>query len=93
ILPVELPIEVVRQIAAAVEESQGHTEVTVDLEGQKVSLPGGQAFAFRAPKLLREMLLKGVDEIDLTLSRADEIERFRSADRAKRPWSYLPAQT
>jgi 3-isopropylmalate/(R)-2-methylmalate dehydratase small subunit len=90
ILPIELPIETIRIIATAVEESQGRARVTVDLEAEEVSLPGCSSFAFRSPRLMRDMLLKGIDEIDLTLSRAPEIERFRVADRARRPWSYRP---
>ena len=36
------------------------------------------------------MLLEGVDEIALTLKRAQEIERFRARDRERRPWAYPP---
>jgi 3-isopropylmalate/(R)-2-methylmalate dehydratase small subunit len=36
------------------------------------------------------MLLEGLDEIALTLSRSAEIEEFRTADAAKRPWAYRP---
>jgi 3-isopropylmalate dehydratase small subunit len=34
------------------------------------------------------MLMQGLDEIALTLSRHEEIERFRVRDRARRPWAY-----
>lgn len=40
--------------------------------------------------LLRRMLLEGLDEVDLTLKMSAEIERFRTADRSKRPWAYRP---
>lgn len=90
LLPVELPIEAVRTIAATVKESQGQARVTVDLQAEQVSVGEGAGYAFRSPRLLREMLLKGIDEIDLTLSRAPEIERFRAGDRARRPWTYRP---
>jgi 3-isopropylmalate/(R)-2-methylmalate dehydratase small subunit len=36
------------------------------------------------------MLLEGLDEVDLTLQMSAEIERFRAADRSKRPWAYRP---
>lgn len=88
LLPVELPIEQVRRIADAVETSQGRTQVTVDLETQTVSLPDGQSFGFRSPPLLREMLLAGMDEVELTLSRLPQISAFRDNDRCKRPWAY-----
>jgi 3-isopropylmalate/(R)-2-methylmalate dehydratase small subunit len=88
IVPVELPIEDVREIAAEVEASGGRSEVTVDLEAQEVIAPGGKHYRFTAPGTLRRMLLDGVDEIALTLARGEEIERFRERDRVRRPWAY-----
>jgi 3-isopropylmalate/(R)-2-methylmalate dehydratase small subunit len=87
-VPVELPIEQVRSIAAEVEASHGAGQVTVDLEQQVVLAPSGASNRFTAPEILRQMLLKGVDEIELTLSRSAEIESFRSRDRARRSWAY-----
>jgi 3-isopropylmalate/(R)-2-methylmalate dehydratase small subunit len=86
-VPVELPIEDVRRIAAAVDATGGVLPVTVDLERQQV-LAGGMAFDFRSPATLRDMLLQGCDEIGLTLARLPEMERFREADRRRRPWAY-----
>jgi 3-isopropylmalate/(R)-2-methylmalate dehydratase small subunit len=88
IVPVELPIEQVRAIADEVEASAGLGEVTVDLEAKCVTSPRGERFAFQAPETLRQMLMQGVDEIALTLSRSKEIERFRAFDRERRPWAY-----
>ena len=88
IVPVELPIEQVREIAAEVEAAAGEAAVTVDLEAQAVSTAGGKRYGFSAPATLRTMLLEGVDEIALTLARGGEIERFRGRDRLRRPWAY-----
>lgn len=88
LLPVELPIEQVREIANQMERAGGYAEVTVDLESQTVRAPDGQTFSFRSPTVLRAMLLQGVDEIDLTLSRAAEIDAYRRRDQARRPWAY-----
>ena len=88
IVPVELPIEQVREIAAEVEAAKGEARVTVDLEAQAVSTAGGKRYAFAAPATLRRMLLDGVDEIALTLARSEDIERFRERDRVRRPWAY-----
>jgi 3-isopropylmalate/(R)-2-methylmalate dehydratase small subunit len=89
IVPVELPIEDVRAIASEVEAAAGDAQVTVDLEAQVVTSPGGRQFRFTAPGTLREMLLNGVDEIELTLSRRTELDAFRARDRERRPWAYL----
>lgn len=88
IVPVELPIAQVREIAAQVEAAGGGAEVTVDLQEQVVIAPDGEHFVFSAPATLRDMLLHGVDEIALTLSHGDEIEAFRQRDRQRRPWAY-----
>jgi 3-isopropylmalate/(R)-2-methylmalate dehydratase small subunit len=88
IVPVELPIEEVSAIAKEVEQSAGAGRVTVDLEAQVVRSPSGREFRFTAPATLRQMLLQGVDEIELTLGRREAIERFRERDRARRPWAY-----
>jgi 3-isopropylmalate/(R)-2-methylmalate dehydratase small subunit len=91
LLPVELPIEDIKEIAAQMESAQGHARTIVDLENQTVTAPDGTAFSFRTPSVLRDMLLLGIDEIDLTLRRQREIEVFRAGDRARRPWAYRTA--
>jgi len=89
ILPVELPIEAVRKIADEVEKSDGQAQVTVDLDAGEVRSASGHRFRFHTPPALRTMLLRGLDEIDMTLSARAEINAFRSRDRARRPWAYL----
>jgi 3-isopropylmalate/(R)-2-methylmalate dehydratase small subunit len=37
----------------------------------------------------REMLLEGLDAIDLTLKQRTAIDAFTKSDRAARPWIYL----
>ncbi|HMS78848.1 MAG TPA: 3-isopropylmalate dehydratase small subunit [Burkholderiaceae bacterium] len=88
LLPVELPIEQVRVLAAQMEAAGGRAEVEVDLEAQTVTAPDGTRFAFESPPVLRQMLLQGVDEIGLTLSRAAQIDAWRERDRQRRPWAY-----
>ncbi|SIQ51707.1 3-isopropylmalate dehydratase small subunit [Pseudacidovorax sp. RU35E] len=87
-VPVELPIAQIRQIADEVAARQGRASVTVDLQALCVRTAGGLHFAFEAPATLRDMLLQGVDEIALTLGRQDEIAAFRQRDRLLRPWAY-----
>jgi 3-isopropylmalate/(R)-2-methylmalate dehydratase small subunit len=88
LLPVELPIETVRTLADAIEPDPAASLVTVDLETQEVSALGRLRFPFATPAVLRQMLLQGADEIDLTLKRAVEIEAFRTRDKAVRSWAY-----
>ena len=88
LLPVELPIEQVSELARQMEAANGHAEITVDLREETVTAPDGVTFSFHSPRVLRQMLLEGLDEIGVTLSRSTEIEAFRAKDRAKRPWAY-----
>jgi len=89
VLPIEMPIENIRAIAAQVEAAQGHAKVKVSLVDEAVTAPDGSISAFKTPALLRDMLLNGADEIDVTLRRGAETAAFRARDRIKRPWAYL----
>lgn len=89
LLPVEMPIEQVRVIVQQVEDSAGQGKVVVDLAAQTVTTPKGEVFTFKSPPVLRHLLMEGLDEVELTLKMAPEIERFRATDRSKRPWAYL----
>jgi 3-isopropylmalate/(R)-2-methylmalate dehydratase small subunit len=71
IVPARLPAEVCSSLRRKLLEAPG-TEITVDLEAQLVD--GRHAFV--VDPFFREMLLKGVDEIGLTLSMLPEIEAF-----------------
>lgn len=54
-------------------------ELTVDLEATAITLPDGRTIGFEIEPFFREMLLKGVDEIGLTLGMRDEIAAFEKA--------------
>ena len=90
LLPVELPVEQVTDLVAEIERSGGTQPVTVDLQRQVVVSPSGARFNFQSPPQLREMLLKGLDEVAATLARSAQIEAFRAKDRLRRPWAYYP---
>ncbi|HEY0917771.1 3-isopropylmalate dehydratase small subunit [Devosia sp.] len=91
LLPVELAIEDVEAIASLVMASNGSRQVSVDLDAGRVSA-ADRTWSFDVPATLREMLLKGLDQIDLTLSRMEQIARFRERDRQVRPWAYEVAR-
>ena len=88
VLPVELPFEQVQALADQTVASGGRAHISVDLESETVIAPNGQAFCFSSQRMLREMLLTGRDEIELTLSRASVISMFRSKDCLRRAWAY-----
>ena len=89
IVPVKLPADAVAALAAAVERDPAHTPLTVDLVQQQVRAPDGQSYDFPIEAEAREMLLEGLDAIDLTLKQRATIEDFLARDRAARPWIYF----
>lgn len=91
VVPVILPDERVHRLAARIEAGGGHDEMTVDLETCEVTDPDGEVDRFQVPANGRQMLLEGLDEIDLTLRRSAEIDNFRARDRARRAWAWRPA--
>lgn len=89
LLPVRLEAATIARLAEAVASDPQRRHLTVDLVRQRVSGPDGLEFGFQVEPEEREMLLEGLDAIDLTLRQRDAIEAFLSRDRAQRPWIYL----
>ena len=89
ILPVILDVASIARLADSMAADPQHLRVTVDLHRQRVAGPGNLEFAFELDTESREMLLAGLDAIDLTLKHRAAIEAFQVRDRARRPWIYL----
>lgn len=68
----------------------GGRDVTVDLETCRVTA-GATAWPFAIDPVWRTKLLNGWSDVDLTLSRGQEIAAFAKADRARRPWVWIDA--
>jgi len=75
ILPVVLPEKQVADLMARLQADPG-AEVTVDLESCRVTGPGGFAADFDVDPFRRECLLKGLDNIGLTLQHAADIDAY-----------------
>ena len=89
ILPVVVDKQIVDQLAADIEATQGAGRVSIDLETQTIVTPSGQRHTFEIDPRRREGLLQGLDEVAMTLQRDDEIRAFQAADRAARPWIHF----
>jgi 3-isopropylmalate/(R)-2-methylmalate dehydratase small subunit len=89
VLPVRLPADAVTAIAAATAEDPPARKLTVDLVERRVLAPDGMIYSFTIESEAREMLLEGLDAIDLTLKSRDDIAAFETRDRLQRPWVYL----
>jgi 3-isopropylmalate/(R)-2-methylmalate dehydratase small subunit len=89
IVPICLPATTIAALAESVAIAPQARRVTVDLVRQAVSGPDGAVHPFAIDPESREMLLEGLDAIDLTLKQRGAIEAFTEADRALRPWIYV----
>jgi 3-isopropylmalate/(R)-2-methylmalate dehydratase small subunit len=89
IVPLRLEAASIARLAEAVAPDPQRRTLTVDLVRQRVSGPGGLDYGFEIAREEREMLLEGLDAIDLTLKHAAAIDAFQVRDRAQRPWIYL----
>jgi 3-isopropylmalate/(R)-2-methylmalate dehydratase small subunit len=87
VLPVTLDAASIARLADSMAADPQHLRVTVDLHRQRVA--GPREFAFELDTESREMLLAGLDAIDLTLKHRAAIGSFHARDRAQRPWIYL----
>jgi 3-isopropylmalate/(R)-2-methylmalate dehydratase small subunit len=68
--------------------SSGRLQLTVDLEKQQISLPRGENLAFEIDLFRKECLLQGLDDIGLTLDRADLIRGYEERGRKNFPWLF-----
>jgi 3-isopropylmalate/(R)-2-methylmalate dehydratase small subunit len=89
ILPIMVDKQIVDALAMEVEHSQGAGRVSIDLEDQTITSPTGKVHRFEIDPRRRAGLLKGLDEIALTLQRDTEIRAFQATDREARPWIHL----
>ena len=76
-LPVMLSEEQVEQLFQRANASPGY-ELTVDLERQWISDDEGLRFSFEIDPFRRECLLKGLDDIGLTLQHEDKIREHEA---------------
>ena len=75
ILPVTLPQEQVDELFKRVEHAMGYT-LTVDLPSQTISDGNGLKYSFELDPFRKYCLLKGLDDIGLTLEHEKDIAAF-----------------
>ncbi|MFN3675735.1 MAG: 3-isopropylmalate dehydratase small subunit [Sphingomonas pseudosanguinis] len=82
IVPVVLPQEAIDRLVEVAKDQP----ITVDLETMTVTTPFQDRFSFELDPFRRECLMNGLDEIGLTLERADAIGSYEAALASGRPW-------
>jgi 3-isopropylmalate/(R)-2-methylmalate dehydratase small subunit len=82
ILTVVLPQEQVDRLLEVAEEHP----ISIDLDSQTVTTPYQDRFRFEIDPFRKDCLLKGLDEIGITLEMGDAIGTHEAKVRAETPW-------
>ncbi|MES2033472.1 MAG: 3-isopropylmalate dehydratase small subunit [Pseudomonadota bacterium] len=89
VAPVVLSPEAVERLAETLADDARRGPVTVDVSNQTVVGPDGFVARFELDSESREMLLHGLDAIELTRRSTPAIDAFTTRDRLLRPWVYF----
>ncbi|MGB3556152.1 MAG: 3-isopropylmalate dehydratase small subunit [Jannaschia sp.] len=85
ILPIVLPQD---QVDALMEDAKNgeNARITVDLENQTVTGPDGTAYPFEVDAFKKHCLVNGLDDIGLTMEKAESIDGYEDRMAQDRPW-------
>jgi len=85
ILPIVLPQEQVDLLMKDAEKG-ANARMTVDLEAQEITTSDGEVVEFEVDAFKKQCLLEGLDDIGLTLKKADSIASYENMSASARPW-------
>jgi 3-isopropylmalate/(R)-2-methylmalate dehydratase small subunit len=85
ILVVILTEAVIHDIWRQLRQRPG-SEITIDLPNQLLTAPDQTAHSFEISPLRKDRLVRGIDDIDVTLQYRDAIESFEAKRHAMLPW-------
>lgn len=78
VLPIVLPASEIETLFKEVRATPGY-RLTVDLEARQIATPEGRKIAFTVDAVRRERMLKGLDQIGVTLLSEDKISQYEKA--------------
>jgi 3-isopropylmalate dehydratase small subunit len=87
ILPVVLGAALVERLFGAVAHTPGYC-LNIDLPQQAVTTPAGEVLRFDIDPLRKHCLLNALNDIGLTLERAELIRGYEMRRRAHEPWLF-----
>ena len=87
LLLVTLPADVVDRLFAETRATEGYA-LTIDLQAQTVVTPSGEVFSFDYAAGLKHRMLNGLDDIGMTLQKADVIRAYEAKRKAEAPWLF-----
>jgi len=87
LLPVVLDAVTIDRLIQAVQARPGY-RLRIDLAAQTVETPEGERLAFEVDPFRKHCLYQGLDDIALTLERAERIRAYEQRRRALEPWLF-----
>ena len=85
ILPIILPAETIDDLFKAINKQEGYS-LTIDLENQFVILPSDNKINFQVDAFRKHCLVKGLDDIGLTMQHSETIKAFEKNYYQKNSW-------
>ena len=89
LLPIVLDEAVIAELAGQVTGDPQQNRLSIDLAECIVVSPHGQSHPFKIEPVYQQMLMEGLDAVDITMKSKVAIDAFQKADRKKRSWAYL----
>lgn len=87
VLAVSLDEDTVARLFSEVEATPGY-RLKVDLSAQIITTPAGEDLPFGIDQGLKERLLRGLDDIGVTLRHAEDIRAYEQRRAAETPWLF-----
>lgn len=87
VLPIVLDADQVDRLFQATAATPGYT-LSVDLPGQLIRTPDQGEIRFEVDAFRKDCLIRGLDDIGLTLQHADAIREFEQKHRQAAPWLF-----
>lgn len=87
VLPIVLPADQVERLFRDTLAMPGYV-LTVDLPAQQIHTPDNRAMEFSIDTFRKDCLIRGLDDIGLTLQHADAIRAFEGKRRREAPWLF-----
>jgi len=90
ILPIVVSEDVLKSVMDEIAANEG-VKFVVDLDSQTVTTPAGTLINFEIDPFRKNNLLKGLDDIGLTLQNCDKIDEFEAKQKQALPWLWRTA--
>ncbi len=85
ILPIVATKEQLAKLMDEIDTNEG-VHFVIDLENEMFTTPAGNGFKFKIDPFRKENLLKGLDDIGLTLLQIDKIDQYEAQHKQTYPW-------